>query len=379
MYLLSVVIPTKNRYEYLKECLKSLVELGSDKIEIIVQDNTLQNDEIISFIEALNWKHIKYYHSTAELSQTENSDLAVCHATGEYCTYLGDDDALCQSALDAAEYLKRNHIPACVNDVATYHWPDVVFAHGTKPALSFDNGSCVVRELNPQKIMDDFLSWGCQDIKFLPRIYHGIIHRSVLEKIRERTGSYFPGPSPDMANAVSALLLVQKYVYISLPLILSGYSYKSAGGMGLRGAHSGSLSAVRQLPANAEAEWSPRIPKVWLGYTVWPESAEKALIRMNRAELIDRINYHAMYAKIFLKYPDYRKMVLKQTKGISGFFHFVFECLRFMKRWYGERNDLKSRKASGRQYIIKENISLLQACRTVDECYRQRKKNIGDE
>ncbi|MBR3419158.1 MAG: glycosyltransferase family 2 protein [Oscillospiraceae bacterium] len=378
MYLLSVVIPTKNRYEYLKECLKSLADLNSDKIEIIVQDNTLQNEEIISFIEALDSKHIKYFHSTAELSQTGNSDLAVSHVTGEYCTYIGDDDALCRSAIDAAEYMKKNHILACVNDVATYHWPDVVFEHEKKPALSFDNRECTVRMLDSKKVMDDFLSWGCQDIKYLPRIYHAIIHRSVLEKIKEKTGSYFPGPSPDMANAVSALLLMKRYAYISLPLILSGYSYKSAGGMGLRGAHSGSLSAVKQLPANAEAEWSPRIPKVWLGYTVWPESAEKAFIRMDQEAYISRINYHAMYAKIFLKYPDYRMMVLKNIKGISGFFHFVFECFRFMFRWFGERNDSQRRKKSGRQYIIKENISLLQACKTVDKCYEQRKKNIGE-
>lgn len=378
MYLLSVVIPTKDRYEYLKECLKSLVALNSDKLEIIVQDNTLQNEEILSYISTLDSKHIKYFHDISELSQTENSDLAVSHATGEYCTYIGDDDSLCRSALIAAEYLKKNDLLACVNNVATYHWSDVVFAGKEKPALSFDNGEKCIKTLDSQKIMKDFLSWGCQDIKYLPRIYHAIVHRSLLKKIKEKTGSYFPGPSPDMANAVSTLLLVDKYVYIGLPLILSGYSYKSAGGMGLRGAHSGDISSVKQLPANAEKEWSSRIPKVWLGYTVWPESAEKAFIRMNHPEYINRINYSAMYAKIFLKYPNYRKMVIQEINGICGYLRFSYECIRFMCRWVAERIDLIKRKKSGRQYILNNKISLLKACEIVNQCYYDKKIKKGE-
>ena len=369
MYLLSAIIPTKDRYEYLKECLQSLVDIGSEELEIIVQDNTKNNNEITSYITSLNWPHIKYYHDASQLSQTDNSDLAVSHATGLYCTYIGDDDSISISAIDAAKFLKKNNIPACVNNVATYHWPDVVFQGKEKPPLTFFNCKCKVHEVESKTTMSKFLSWGCQDIKFLPRIYHGLISREILEKIHEKTGSYFPGPSPDMANAVSSLLLIEKYVYIELPLIVSGYSYKSAGGMGLRGAHSGSLSGVKQLPANAEAEWSPRIPKVWLGYTVWPESAEKAFIRMGEESYIGKINYSAMYAKTFLKYPYYRKLVWDNVRGIRSKLHFALECIRFMCRWLKEHFLLWKRTQEGSQYVNRLKISLQEACDIVNSEY----------
>ena len=375
MYLLSVVIPTKDRYEYLKGCLETLVDLNSDEIEIVVQDNTENNSEIIDYIAQLNCRNIKYYHDPLPLSQTGNSDLAVSHVTGEYCTYIGDDDSISCAAIDVTHYLKEHDIDACVSNVATYHWPDVVFQGKEKPVLEFDNSPAEIIKLDNVVTMKKFLSWGCQDIKYLPRIYHGIIRRSVLEEIKRTTGSYFPGPSPDMANAVSALLLIKRYIYIRLPLIVSGYSFKSAGGMGLRGAHSGKLSGVKQLPANAEAEWSSRIPKVWLGYTVWPESAEKAFTQMKQESYIDRINYYAMYAKIYLRYSDYRKMVMENVKGFGGKFHLIYECIRFMVRWFGEHFRVWKRCKSGCEYINREKISLQEACDVVNKEYL-RKENI---
>ena len=293
-YLLSVVIPTKDRYIYLKECLKTLVDLKSEELEIVVQDNTLDNSEIVSYIQELNWSHIKYFHSTENLSQTENSDYAIKNATGEYCCYIGDDDSLTVAALEYTRYLRQNNMKACVCNVATYHWPDVVFEKGSKPAFSFDDREVVVKTLKADHVLKKVLSYGVQDIKYLPRVYHAIISMDIMQQIYERTGSYFPGPSPDMANAISAALLIDEYIYVRKSLIVSGYSYKSAGGMGLRGAHKGDLKSVKQLPKNAEKEWSPRIPKVWLGYTVWPESAEKAFARMGAEKYIKKINYYAM-------------------------------------------------------------------------------------
>lgn len=372
MYLLSVVIPTKDRYEYLKGCLNSLVNIQSNDIEIVVQDNTQDNKEIIDYINELGWEHIKYFHDSSELSQTGNSDLAVSHATGEYCTYIGDDDSISIAAIDAVRYLHENNIDACVNNVATYHWPDVVFQNKPKPALEFDASPIEMQKINNDEIMKSFLSWGCQDIKYLPRIYHGIIKRSILESIKEESGSYFPGPSPDMANAVSALLLIKNYIYIRFPLIISGYSFKSAGGMGLRGAHSGSLTGVKQLPKNAEKEWSPRIPKVWLGYTVWPESAEKAFIHMHQDQYIKQINYSAMYAKTFLRYPNYRKMVLENVKGIKAKVKLIYEGVRFMLRWAAEHIRVHKRKRKGTEYVLSEKITLQEACNIVNESYKHK-------
>lgn len=365
-YLLSVVIPTKDRYIYLKECLQSLIDLKSDMLEIVVQDNTAINDEILSYISLLNWPHLKYYHYSYSVSQTENSDLAVSHALGEYCCYIGDDDSISNAALEIAQYMKDNRIIACACNVATYHWKDIVFQGRKKPTLSFDDRKMWIKDMNSKKILKKVLSYGVQDIKFLPRVYHGIISKSILDQIYKITGSYFPGPSPDMANAIASVLLIQKYIFVNLPLILSGYSYKSAGGMGLRGTHKGLLKDVKQLPKKAEEEWSPKIPKLWLGYTVWPESAEKAFIKMGYNSYIKKINYYAMEAKIYLKYPEYRSLIMQRNIKIVDKLSLSYECFRFFVRWLVERILLEYRKFSNKQFTVYKEIPLKSACEVLN-------------
>ena len=46
-YLLSIVVPTKNRYYYLKSLIKLVQSFNSNEIELVVQDNTENNSEIL--------------------------------------------------------------------------------------------------------------------------------------------------------------------------------------------------------------------------------------------------------------------------------------------------------------------------------------------
>ncbi len=366
-YILSIIIPTKNRYQYLKDCVLSLSSLDSKTVEIIVQDNSDDNIEFKRFLSIHDIPNLKYYHQTGQLSQTENSDLAVEKATGEYCCFIGDDDSVSTMIIPVAHFLKSRQIQACVCDVATYYWPDVVFSGSKRPPLSFDMTKAYSESLRSTHVLNQVLSYGIQDIKYLARVYHGIISRDVLLEVKEKTGSFFPGPSPDMANAISCTSIIQSYVYIHLPLIISGYSYKSAGGMGLRGAHKGRLQDSKQLPSNVEDDWDPKIPKLWLGYTMWPQSGLSALNAMRRVDLTNQMNYFAMYAKTFLKYPEYRKNVLSFMHSIKDYILFVYEVIRFGIRWSLDRLKLKIRIASKQQFISWEQTSLCEAQTIVDK------------
>lgn len=369
-YLLSIIIPTKNRYQYLKECVLSLAELDKEKVEIIVHDNSDDNSEFLSFINAQKLSNLKYYHKDGALSQTDNSNYAVGHATGEYCCFIGDDDTAASAIVTATEYLKENDLLACVCDVATYYWNDVVFEGSKRPPLSFNESEVYVQRLKSGEIIKEVLSWGLQDIKYLARIYHGIIRTDILTKVREKTGTYFPGPSPDMANAISCTSLITDYVYVRAPLVISGYSYKSAGGMGLRGAHKGRLKDSKQLPANVEDDWDEQIPKLWLGYTMWPQSGITALRALGREGDIKRMNYNAMYAKTYLRYAEYREEVMRFVKSYGGVFAFGYELIRFGCRWICERIEVKWRKLRKEQYVNWTQISLVEAKHIVDSKYK---------
>lgn len=352
-YLLSVIIPTKDRYIYLKECIDTLSQLDKEKVEVVISDNTIDNREFVNFLESKysDFHNIKYYHSTETLSQTGNSDLALSKATGEYCCYIGDDDTIAEYAIELTEYLKANDIKACVFNMATYHWPDVVYEGKEQPSLTFDLRPKRIQLLKGEKVLKQVLSEGIQKIGFIPRVYHGIISKAVLDQIKDITGSYFPGPSPDMANGIASLLLIDKYIYCRYPVVISGFSFKSAGGMGLRGEHKGKLTGVKQLSPDVEKEWTTEIPKLWLGYTIWLEAGIKAIQRMKREDLMSKINYHAMYAKSYLRYPEYRDVFRNQNKGLCSYIKFGYECCRFMIKWTINKIEYKIRVARGLQFI----------------------------
>ena len=56
--LLSIVIPTKNRYDYLCILIKSLLKNQSDEFEIIIQDNSDDNTLFIEFLNKIS-RYIK--------------------------------------------------------------------------------------------------------------------------------------------------------------------------------------------------------------------------------------------------------------------------------------------------------------------------------
>ena len=60
--ILSIVVPTRNRFSYLKLLLKSIIKSESNQYEIIVTDNSDNDSEITSFINSLNSDKINYFH-----------------------------------------------------------------------------------------------------------------------------------------------------------------------------------------------------------------------------------------------------------------------------------------------------------------------------
>lgn len=125
--LLSVLVPTYNRYQYLKGCLSSLSRIRSERMEVIVQDNTVENKEITEYLQELDDPRIKYFHMVDHVSQMENSDLAMSHASGKYITMIGDDDTICECMLDACEFCEENGIDAVNFIIPGFNWPDMKF------------------------------------------------------------------------------------------------------------------------------------------------------------------------------------------------------------------------------------------------------------
>lgn len=334
--ILSIVIPTYNRYQYLYDCVNSIREIDSDEIEIVIQDNTENNEEFAGFIQNLNDSRIKYYHKAEHVSVIENCDMGVGHATGEYICMIGDDDTICVNILKAVHYLKDNSIEGCNFPFPGFNWPDMTFENGMsqEPNMFFKSkadGSITIVDAK-QELRDFGCKGGLND--YMPRLYHGVVAKTCMDRIYNKVGTYFPGPSPDMANAVATCLEIEKSVYLSDYLIVSGYGHASARGEGRRNQHFGRIQDKPWLPKDTMEKWDKNIPQIFSGETIIAQSAIQALKTMGADKQFE-FDYSGLYAVFFWRHKsvswDFLKFVIKSPRRLEWFIkghwnRFVLRC-----------------------------------------------------
>lgn len=310
-YLLSIVIPTKNRYKYLLDTIESLLCLDSKLVEIVVMDNSDDNTDFLEFMKKVKNENLMYYHTNKPMGQRDNSDEAIQKCSGKYICYIGDDDSVTSKILDAVGWMDKNNVDAINCSMVSFDWKDVVYGTGRKRKhLRIPYYTKKISKVDTKKVLMKTLKQGAQNIKYLPRVYHAVISKECMEKIKKETGTYFPGESPDMANAIAVALMINEHYYWDEPLVISGTGYDSAAGKCLRGEHKGTLKEAKQLSEGVEKDWDNLIPKIWVGNAIWLQSAIQAIQAMNKyEEYKEVINYYPMYARIYIKFSEYRREI----------------------------------------------------------------------
>jgi glycosyltransferase involved in cell wall biosynthesis len=89
----SVLLPTRNRLEYLKYAVETVLRQDYSNWEIIVSDNCSEED-ILGYVQSLNDSRIVYIRTHSFIPVTDNWNNALKNSTGEYVVMLGDDDGL---------------------------------------------------------------------------------------------------------------------------------------------------------------------------------------------------------------------------------------------------------------------------------------------
>lgn len=92
--LVSVVIPTYNRYDQLFRAINSVLSQTYNNIEIIVVDDNYDNEELRNKIKdkLKSYKGISYLTPDKHLGGSEARNYGVNKAKGKYISFLDDDD-----------------------------------------------------------------------------------------------------------------------------------------------------------------------------------------------------------------------------------------------------------------------------------------------
>jgi glycosyltransferase involved in cell wall biosynthesis len=319
---LSIIIPTRNRQKYAIPLIKAILNFKARNFEIVVHDNSDDENLRYAFKEFQSDNRLHYYYRHERMGVNDNFTLATEASHGEYVCFIGDDDGVTEEILLAANWAKDNNLDALYpSGMAHYLWPDVerqIYGKTDSGTLMLENFSGKIKHIKPEIEIIRCAKDAGQNFHSLPRSYFGIVKKSVLERVKIKTGSYFPGPSPDLSSAVAVALLANRIVDINYPLFIHGTGAKSFGGLGLDKKHIGRLEDWPHLSKQHIDNWSLIVPRIFSGETIWAEDVVQALRATDREDLLKYFNVPLLHAMCLVFHPDYIPNILENYKRIRN-------------------------------------------------------------
>ena len=177
----------------------------------------------------------------------------------------------------------------------TYVWTDaekfITYLSTDKQIHDFN---CSCKKIEKNEILN-VLNMGGQSMCNMPRLYHGIVLRETLEKLWNKYGTYFPGPSLDMANAVALTFLGVNTLFVNYPAIIAGTGY-----VRIKGNEKGDRQTVKDatfLKKDVLEKWNTRIPKLWTTPTIYAQTVIQG-VNDEEPELTERFNWNEFYVSL---------------------------------------------------------------------------------
>ena len=207
----SVLLPTRNRPEYLKFAINSVLKQDYENWEIIVSDNFSEQD-ICGYIESLKDARIKYYRTDSFVSVTENWNNTLSRCTGDYVIMLGDDDCLMKGYFTT--FCKLIEEYPCPDFIYTsayiYAYPEVMPGKPEGFLVDYGNASFLEGRDKPfwlskeeaLKLVKQSMNF---QMVFANNMQYALINRAFIEKL-QKNGLFFQSPYPDF-YAMSAMML----------------------------------------------------------------------------------------------------------------------------------------------------------------------------
>ena len=228
MPLLSVVIPTLNRPDTLRHALATLQVQAAGDCEFIIQNNG-GNAEIAALVAALDDPRFKHFTTPEIVTMTENWEMALDRATGDYVTFIGDDDGLMPDACAiATEIFKHGDLELLSWAPFAYYWPDYYHPGFRNRLVASINLRFTAERIDSRDELAQFYGFQTHYAR-LPMIYNSFVHRDVIDRMKAAEGRYFLGLSPDVTSGIVNAALTRSFVRLSRPLSLSGLSRHSTG------------------------------------------------------------------------------------------------------------------------------------------------------
>jgi hypothetical protein len=299
--LISIVIPTKNRWKYARWAIMSALELHANEVEVVVLDTSDDSSAAAAFADSLADHRLVYRWCAAPMDIIATFNMAVDLARGHYVCLIGDDDAVLPKIVDVARDALARSIDVVSTRGVSYQWPDFQSRyfggrHAGKTYVANYTGKAWYGDLE-DSLQRCALHWGqMRQMLWLPRVYTGLFRKAVIEASRSLRPAFFGGVCPDIYGVIAAATFAHKWCIVDYPLILPGSSAASTAGLSSTGKHTSELSEVEHFKAFVHLDWPAEIPQFWTVETVWAAGAWTALRDHNRKDLLLQFDLSRVYA-----------------------------------------------------------------------------------
>jgi len=235
MTMLSICIPTRNRQAYAMSAVREMISSERQDFEVVLADNSDDAAPLAEFVANCADRRIKLLPpQTQVLSMQANWERIVPETSGEWISYIGDDDYLDPELCEVIRVTKMivPNVDALTWGRLHFIWPD---ARTGPETTKLPNGSHLIGIKKEDMIRKLFFWEEASDRPKCPfGVYHGAVKRTLLEDIRNTfSGRYFGHPIVDYDNICRTLMVANNFVYFERPMSVFG-ACKTSNTMGLR-------------------------------------------------------------------------------------------------------------------------------------------------
>ncbi|AIQ98275.1 glycosyltransferase family A protein [Prochlorococcus sp. MIT 0801] len=231
----SLIIPTRNRQEYVVDAVSYYLRSVDNLGEVIVADNSDQRQLILKYLQPFLYdKRLKILASpNPTLSMRENWERGVSVSQGEWVSIIGDDDIL---SPDLVFFLRHFLTNAGSEQFESLNWRGINFSWKGVTVDSRRNPAAIpvdgdqLRRIPSEEHLKKSLRWDepKRSMGSGPTIYHGCWKRSLINKVKDlNNGVVFGAETVDYEAGYNALLCTNEFVMIERPFSILGACEKS--------------------------------------------------------------------------------------------------------------------------------------------------------
>ncbi|MFN0097615.1 MAG: glycosyltransferase family 2 protein [Gemmatimonadaceae bacterium] len=228
----TVIIPQKDRAEYLVHTLRTCMLQDYPNFEIIVSDDGSTDGSVAMVRELMRVdSRIKLFAHERHIGMRENFEFALRQVAPGYVIALGGDDGLVPGCIS------RMHEILSTTKRELLTWPLAGFTYPEQPGgenivyieRRKDRG---VRFIKSREFLSTIARTFRYQVSECPMFYmKGVASTELIDRVKSRTsdGSFYVCPTPDGFSGIVLAGEVEDFAFTDEPLSIGGTTIKSQG------------------------------------------------------------------------------------------------------------------------------------------------------